>query len=159
MIGAALASFGVRTELMFLCAVNCCWNSLSATDGVQVPAGSPTLTYWPLEKSGVEHPEVPLREQGGVVVGRVALHHQHVRLADVPVLDAGGEALADLLADHDVVEADVVLAAAAEGQPVVVDDGHAVRLGVGLDLRPDPGVQRVHDQHGGALGDGGLRVG
>src|SRR6266496_6424180 len=37
--------------------------------------------------------------------------------------------------------------------------GHAVRLGVGLDLRPDAGVQRVHDQDGGALGDGGLRVG
>src|SRR6185312_6675584 len=81
----------------------------------------------------VEHAEVPLREQGGVVVGRVALHHQHVRLADVPGRGAGGEALADLGADQHVVEADVVLTAAAQGQPVVVDDGHAVRLGVGLD--------------------------
>jgi hypothetical protein len=44
MIGAAFSSFGVRTELMFLCAVNCCWNSLSAVGGSQVPAGSPTLT-------------------------------------------------------------------------------------------------------------------
>ena len=52
MIGAAFSSFGVRTELMFLCAVNACWNSLSATVGVQVPAGSPTFTYFPLEKKG-----------------------------------------------------------------------------------------------------------
>ena len=44
MIGAALASFGTRTELMFLCAVKFCWNSLSAVDGVQVPAGSPAFT-------------------------------------------------------------------------------------------------------------------
>src|SRR5436305_920267 len=44
MIGAALASFGTRAELMFLCAVTVCWNSLSAVDGVQGPAGSPAFT-------------------------------------------------------------------------------------------------------------------
>ena len=48
MIGAAFSSFGVRTELMFLCAVYACWNSLSAVGGSQVPAGVPTSTYFPL---------------------------------------------------------------------------------------------------------------
>ena len=42
MMGAAFSSFGVTTELMFLCAVNCCWNSVYATLGVHVPAGMPT---------------------------------------------------------------------------------------------------------------------
>jgi hypothetical protein len=59
MIGAAFASFGVRTELMFLCAVKFCWNSLSATDGVQVPAGSATFTYLLLEKNGLSTPRYP----------------------------------------------------------------------------------------------------
>ena len=44
MTALALSSFGVTTALMFLCAVYCCWNVVAATDGVQVPAGSPTLT-------------------------------------------------------------------------------------------------------------------
>ena len=52
MIGAAFSSFGTTTELMLLCAVNCCWNSLSAVGGSQVPAAEPTLTYFPLEKNG-----------------------------------------------------------------------------------------------------------
>ena len=52
MIGAAFSSFGVTTELMFLCAVNCCWNSLSAVGGSQVPAAEPAWTYFPLEKNG-----------------------------------------------------------------------------------------------------------
>ena len=44
MIGAAFSSFGTTTELMLLCAVNCCWNSLSAVGGSQVPAAEPTWT-------------------------------------------------------------------------------------------------------------------
>src|SRR6266571_4840409 len=59
MIGAAFASFGVRTELMFLCAVKFCWNSVSATVGVHVPAGSPTFTYFPEEKKGLSTPRYP----------------------------------------------------------------------------------------------------
>jgi hypothetical protein len=59
MIGAAFSSFGVSTELMFLWAVNACWNSVSATVGVQVPAGSPTFTYFPLENSGLSTPRYP----------------------------------------------------------------------------------------------------
>src|SRR5206468_13011138 len=59
MIGAAFASFGVRTDLMFWCAVKFCWNSLSATVGVQVPAGSATFTYLPLLKSGLSTPRYP----------------------------------------------------------------------------------------------------
>ena len=44
---------------MFLWAVKFCWNSLSATDGVQVPAGSPTFTYLPLVKNGLSTPRYP----------------------------------------------------------------------------------------------------
>ena len=40
----ALSSFGVTTALMFLWAVYCWSNVVAATDGVHVPAGSPTLT-------------------------------------------------------------------------------------------------------------------
>src|ERR1700753_3007432 len=42
MIGAAFSSFGTSTELMLLCAVYCCWNSVSAVGGSQVPAAEPT---------------------------------------------------------------------------------------------------------------------
>jgi hypothetical protein len=106
-----------------------------------------------------EHRVVTLGEQGGVVVGWCALHHQDVRLGDALGRGAGDEAVADQRADLDVVEAVVVRAAAAEGQPVVVDDLDSVRRGVGLDLRSDTGVQRVHDQDAGALGDGRLGIG
>src|ERR1700691_979975 len=52
MIGAAFSSFGETRELMFLCAVYACWNSLSAVGGSHVPAGVPTSTYVLLEKYG-----------------------------------------------------------------------------------------------------------
>src|ERR1017187_6021431 len=39
MIGAPFSSFGISAALMFGCAVYCCWNSLSAVGGAQVPAG------------------------------------------------------------------------------------------------------------------------
>ena len=60
-------------------------------------------------------------------------------------------------ANLDVVEADVVTAGPAEGQPVVVDDRDAGRLGDLLDVRAGAGVERADDQHGRALGDGRLR--
>ena len=44
MIGAAFSSFGISAVLMFGCAVNCCWNSLSAVGGSQVPGG--LLTFF-----------------------------------------------------------------------------------------------------------------
>ena len=44
MTALALSSFGVTTALMFGCAVNCWSNVVCATDGVHVPAGSPTFT-------------------------------------------------------------------------------------------------------------------
>ena len=50
MTALALSSFGVTTALMFGCAVYCWANVVCATDGVQVPAGSPTFTYCPLSK-------------------------------------------------------------------------------------------------------------
>ena len=47
MIGAAFSSFGISAALMFLCAVYCCWNSVSAVGGSQVPAVVPT-SFQPL---------------------------------------------------------------------------------------------------------------
>src|SRR5215471_3377526 len=52
MIGAAFSSFGVSTELMLGCAVNCCWNSVSAVGGSQVPAALPTSAHLPEVKNG-----------------------------------------------------------------------------------------------------------
>src|SRR6266566_3987042 len=52
MIGAAFSSLGVSTALMFGCAVNCCWNSVSAVGGSQVPAALPTLAHLPELKNG-----------------------------------------------------------------------------------------------------------
>src|SRR5580698_9360887 len=52
MIGAPFSSFGMSAALMFLWAVYCCWNSLSATSGVQVPAGLDTSVHLPEEKYG-----------------------------------------------------------------------------------------------------------
>ncbi len=51
MIGAAFSSFGISAALMFGWAVNCCWNSLSAVGGSQVPAGWLT-SFQPLENCG-----------------------------------------------------------------------------------------------------------
>ena len=144
---------------MFLCAVNCCWNSVLAVGGVPGARRGADELVGPVGEQRVEHGDVALGEQGRVVVRGRALHDQDVRLADAPGGGAGLEALADQRADLDVVEAHVVLAAAAEGQAVVVDDGDAVGLGVGLDPAPDPGVERVHDEHAGALGNGFLGVG
>ena len=56
MTALALSSFGVTTALMFGWAVNCCANVVCATDGVHVPAGSPTFVYVPLSKSGFSTP-------------------------------------------------------------------------------------------------------
>src|SRR5579875_3270552 len=53
MIGAAFSSLGDSSALMFLCAVYCCWNSVSAVGGSQVPAALPTLVHWPLLNSGL----------------------------------------------------------------------------------------------------------
>ena len=61
--------------------------------------------------------------------------------------------------DLHVVEAHVVLPAAAEGEPVVVDDGHPVGLGVGLDGGPHAGVEGIDHQDAGPGRDGGLGVG
>ena len=101
---------------------------------------------------------VPVGEQGGVVVGDGAVHDQHDRLGDVLGGDATDQAVAEQGAHVGVVEAVVVGPAAAEGEAVVVDDLDAMGSGVGLDLGPDAGVQRVHDQDLVALGDVGLGI-
>ena len=85
-------------------------------------------------------------------------HHQDVRLRDLPRVDAVDQALADQLADLHVVEADVVVAAAAQREAVVVDDVDAVRLRVVLDTGADTLVERVDDEHLGTVGDGGLAM-
>src|ERR1700722_7650131 len=59
MIGAPFSSFGISAALMFLCAVYCCWNSDSATDGVQVPAGLEPSLYVPFKQSGASTPAEP----------------------------------------------------------------------------------------------------
>src|ERR1700756_4043246 len=67
MIGAAFSSFGVRTALMLLCAVNCCWNSLSAVGGSHVPAAEPTWTYFPLSKNGFGTAAEPWANRGALL--------------------------------------------------------------------------------------------
>src|SRR5438874_12661194 len=48
----ALSSLGVITALMFGWAVYCCSKLVCVTDGVHVPAGSPTFVYEPSLKCG-----------------------------------------------------------------------------------------------------------
>src|SRR3954454_6907436 len=55
----ALSSLGVITALMFLWAVYCWSNVVAATDGVHVPAGSPTFTQVLLSNSGFSTPLYP----------------------------------------------------------------------------------------------------
>src|ERR1700744_6338604 len=59
MIGAAFSSFGTSTALMFLCAVYCCWNSVSAVGGSQVPGGWATSVHFPAEKYDALTPLYP----------------------------------------------------------------------------------------------------
>jgi len=51
MIGAPFSSFGISAALTPLWAVKACWNSLSATFGVQVPAGL-AASFHPEENFG-----------------------------------------------------------------------------------------------------------
>ena len=111
-------------------------------------------------EEGIEDAVVALGEQPGVVVRGVTVHHEHVRLRDVPRLDAVHEALPDQASYLDVVETHVGPAGgAALGEPVVVDHLHALGVGVGLDGGAAARVERVDDQHAGALGDVGLGLG
>src|ERR1700677_1697897 len=59
MIGAAFSSFGETRELMFLCAVYACWNSLSAAGGAQVPGGVPAATQLLSAKCGASAASYP----------------------------------------------------------------------------------------------------
>src|SRR5690242_19127978 len=59
MTALALSSFGVITALMFLCAVYCCSNVVTAVGGSHVPAGSPTFVYEPSWKCGARTPLYP----------------------------------------------------------------------------------------------------
>ena len=47
MIVAAFESFGISAALMLLCAVYCCWNSLSDTRASQEPGGLLMSVYLP----------------------------------------------------------------------------------------------------------------
>ena len=119
--------------------MNACWNSVSAVGGSQVPAGCARSFHEPFVEVLVHDVEVALREQRRVVVGRRAAHDDELRRLDLPRLDAADHALTDQLADVDVVERDVVLAArgSTERQAVVVDrldagrGGELLRLGAG----------------------------
>ena len=83
----------------------------------------------------LEHRVVALLEQRGVVVGRRAVELGDHRVLGALVGQALDQALALQLADLDVVEGDVVVGAAAQGEPVVVDGRDALRLGL-VDARP-----------------------
>src|SRR4029450_8807173 len=74
-----------------------------------------------------------------------------------PGAQAVDHALADQLANLDVVEADVVsILRAAGDEAVVVDHLHALRLGLRLERRARARVERVDEEHRGAGGDVGL---
>ena len=144
---------------MFGWALNWPSKVVRAVAGSQVPAGSPTSVNFFEFELRLQHVHVAFGEQGRVVVGRSAAHHQDVRVLHVPGGDALDHALADQLADLDIVEAHVIVAVAAERQAIVVDDRHAVGLGVGFDRGADAGRDRIHHQHRRALGDVRLRLG
>src|SRR5207344_3478737 len=108
-----------------------------------------------------EHRVVALGEQFRVVVARVAVHDQDVRLRYIPSGDAVHFALPDQAADLHVVEADVVAVGRPSGhQPVVVDDLRTGRLGLGLDGCTGTRVKRVDQEDGSATADHrvGLRL-
>src|ERR1700722_18971958 len=52
MIGGACSSLGTRAALIFGWAVYCCWNSVRAVGGSQVPAGCATSVHALDEKWG-----------------------------------------------------------------------------------------------------------
>jgi hypothetical protein len=100
-----------------------------------------------------QHAVVALLEQGGVVVGGRAVEVDDVGAALALGLQALGQALALEGADGHVVEGHVVLGAAVEGQPVVVDRGHTLRLGLVEHGLAGAGVEVDDHQHVGATGD------
>ena len=84
-----------------------------------------------------------------------AVQLEDLRARDAPVRDTFLEAVADQLADLDIVEAHVIDIGAGEGGAVITDGLHALALGELLDLPTDVTVQRVEDQHFRAGGDVG----
>ena len=124
MIGARVLVVGISTALMFLCAVILAAGTRSARSaGPRCRPAVPTSVQPARAELGRQHRVVALGEQRRVVVGGRALHHD-ARWASPPSQAETQltRPWPDQRADLDVVEADVVLAAAAEGQPVVVDD-------------------------------------
>jgi hypothetical protein len=100
-----------------------------------------------------QHAVVALLEQGGVVVGGRAVQVDDVARRLALLLEALGQALALEGADGHVVERHVVLGAAVEGQPVVVDGGHALGLGLVEHGLAGARVQVDDHQHVGPAGD------
>ena len=80
-----------------------------------------------------------------------------LRLVDVLRLEAVDQRLCLELADLLVVEGHVVGSASHRGSAVVVDDLHAGLVGLRLDTGAGGGVDRVDDQHLGAVADHVLR--
>src|SRR5581483_10963849 len=77
-----------------------------------------------------DHLVVTSGKRDGVGVGVLAaVQHVDLRVGDLPVREAGEEALADQLPDLLVVEADVVRLRALEGGTVVADQDDALLLG------------------------------
>ena len=76
----ALSSFGVTTALMFGCAVNCCSNVVGGHRRRPRAGRLADLRVRLVAELRVQHRVVALREQLRVVVGRVAVHDQDVRV-------------------------------------------------------------------------------
>ena len=89
-------------------------------------------------------------EERGVGVRRRTVDVDDVLVTGAETL---GQALALQLADLGVVERHVVIRAAAEGEPVVVNGLDALSGGLLLDRRTGLVVQVDDRQHGDAIGD------
>jgi hypothetical protein len=70
MMGAPFSSLGISAALMFLCAVYCCWNSLSAMCGTQVPGGLLTSVQPAEPALGRSPPQPPYSPGPAPVVHR-----------------------------------------------------------------------------------------
>ena len=101
----------------------------------------------------VEDRVVAVGEQRRVVVRGRAVELRHHRLADAGCGQALDESLALQLADPLVVERDVVVGAASERQPVVVDHFDAVLMREADDRGAAAGVEVDQQDDLGAVGD------
>ena len=105
MIGAPFSSFGMIAELTPGFAVNACSNSVERVGGFHVPTGDAATFH---DGCALITASYPSANSVALLSLAVADHLDQDGLLDAPLREAGVEAVADQLADVDVVEADVV---------------------------------------------------